>query len=647
MLFRPTIVRLLLAAGTCYALAASAGPSSGYRDLNRNGRMDPYEDASLSAEARANDLLGRMTLEEKVGAMMHGTLPAIDMPFGISSKGYDMAAVERLISTNKLNSLLTRLNMGPADFAEQNNSIQRIAERSRLGIPVTVSTDPRSHFQVLAGSSTSSNGFSQWPETLGLAALGDPDATRRFGDIVRREYRAVGIHMALSPQADLATEPRWPRQVNTFGSNPAKVSALVGAYVEGFQHGREGTAADGVATIVKHWVGYGAAPEGFDAHNYYGRIARQNPAGFEDAVAAFRGAFAAQAAGVMPTYSIVEGVMLDGKPLEPVGAGFNKALLTDLLRGREKFRGLVVSDWLITVDCPESCRNASAARPQSIDAIGMPWGVETLSVVDRFAKAANAGVDQIGGVNDGAPLLAAVKAGKVPVARVDEAVKRTMVLKFRQGLFDNAFVEAAAAARIVGDPAGHKEAEAAQRAAQVLLENRKNTLPVAPSGRKIWLYKIDPAAARRAGFVVVTDLAQAEVAALRISTPSEKLHPFYFFGNLMAEGRLDFRVDDPDYKAVASAAQSVPTIVAVNMDRPAILTNIRDKATALLAVFGASDDAVLDVITGRGVARGRLPFDLPSSAAEVDSQDPAVPDDTAHPLYREGAGIALTGSNPG
>jgi len=612
------------------------------RDLNRNGRLDPYEDITLSPEARADDLVKRMTLEEKAGAMMHDSLPGLGTQIGTSTRGYDLQAAERIITTQFVNSFITRLQLPPAELAEQNNKIQALAERTRLGIPVTISTDPRHHFQAVVGASSAGNGFTQWPETLGFAAIGDASLVRRFADIARQEYRAVGIHMALSPQADLATEPRWPRITGTFGSRPELVSSLVGAYVEGFQHGRSGVATDGVATIVKHWVGYGAQPEGFDAHNYYGRFAKLSDESFALHVAAFQGAFDARVAGVMPAYPILQGVTVNGQPLEPVGAGFSSQLLGDLLRKQYNFGGLILSDWAITRDCPESCMAPTASNRQEPRAIATPWGVEQLSREERFAKGANAGLDQFGGTGETEVLASAVRKGLVPEERLDEAVRRVMILKFRQGLFDNPYVDAAKAASIVGAAEFRKEAEAAQRRAQVILENRDDTLPLRADAGKVWLHGVSADAARAAGFSVVDDLAEAGFAIVRVGTPFETLHPNHFFGAFQHEGRLDFRDGDPAYETIKRASAAVPTIVAIDFDRPAILTNVRDKAKAVIALFGASDGALLDVIAGKARAEGRLPFELPSSMKEVEAQNPALPDDTARPLYPAGAGGAGT-----
>lgn len=612
---------------------AQADPKA-YRDLNHNGRMDPYENPRLADEKRVGDLLKRMTLEEKVGTMMHGTLPSGDV-LGHSGTAYDLKLTERYVNTDKVTTFITRLAIPPRELAAQNNAVQRVAERGRLGIPLTISSDPRNHFQAVFGASTKGGGFSLWPETLGFAAIGDPALVRRFGDIARHEYRAVGIQMALSPQADLATEPRWPRVTATFGSDPLLVSRLAGAYVAGFQGSYQGLTKDGVATVAKHWVGYGAQPEGFDGHNYYGRIARLDNASFDRHVAAFDGVLANRTAGIMPTYPMIAGVTLDRQPLEPVGAGFNHQLLTDLLRKKKGFKGFILSDWAITNDCPTECSAPTAERPQTPSAIATPWGVETLAKVDRFAKGANAGIDQFGGVTDSAVLLQAVKSGKVSVQRVDDAVRRVMLIKFQLGLFDNPYVDEAEAERIVGNEQNHAEAEQAQRRAQVMLENRGGVVPIAGS-RKVWLYNVDAEEAKRRGFTVVSSLAEADIAILRVETPSERLHPHHFFGSRQNEGRLDFRDGDPDYEAIKKASAVVPTIVSVNLDRPAILTNIRDKATVLVATFGASDGAVLDVLTGKAKAEGRLPFNLPSTMEAVTIQNPARPDDDTNPLYPRG-----------
>lgn len=631
----------------CATLATSsvsrASGQAGYRDLNHNGTRDPYENSALPVSARIDDLLGRMTLEEKVALMLHGTLAAENgQRIGVGS-AYDKPAAQALLERG-VNSFITRLSPDARSFARENNAIQKIAEATRLGIPATISTDPRNHFQVTVGVSSASGGFSQWPETLGLAAIGDEKLVERFGKLVAAEYRAVGIHMALSPQADLYTEPRWARGVATFGSDPATVSRLAGAYVRGLQGSAKGLTKSGVATVAKHWVGYGAEPEGYDGHNYYGRIAKLDNASFARHVAAFDGALAANTAGIMPTYVITQGVTINGKPLPQVGAGFSKPLIEGLLRKTKKFGGIVISDWGITNTCPEQCSAPTAEKPQGY-VIAMPWGVENLSEEERYALGANAGIDQFGGVDNPAPLLAAIRSGKLSVARVNEAARRVLKLKFDLGLFDNPYVSEEQAAKIIGDPVTQAEADKAQRAAQVLLENKGNLLPLAPS-RKVWLSGVSADVARAGGMTVVDSLDKADVALVRVATPFEVLHPHHFFGSRQHEGRLDFRADDAATKTVAMAAAKVPTIVAVDLDRPAVLTllkdtALRDKSGALYGLFGASDAVLVDLVTGKAKSRGHLPFELPSSARAVEQQHPGRSDDSVAPLYKRGDGIVL------
>ncbi len=607
-----------------------------FKDLNRNGRLDPYEDWRLSAAERAADLVNRMRLEEKAGLMMHGTAPSVGPGSGMGvGSQYDLDRAREMIDKRKVVTFITRLAGDPVRLAGENNKLQEIAESGRLGIPATISTDPRNHFQFVLGASVSAGGLSKWPETLGLAAIGDAALTRRFGDIARQEYRAVGIQEALSPQVDLASDPRWPRINGTFGEDAQLSKSMAEAYVAGFQNGENGINKDSVVAVAKHWVGYGAAKDGYDSHNAYGRHATFPGNNFAEHLIPFEGAFKAKVGGVMPTYSILDGVILDGKPLEAVGAGYSKQLLTDLLRGKYGFNGVILSDWLITNDCKGACLDGEkpGVKPTlNEETFGMPWGVEDMSRVDRFAKAVNAGVDQFGGVTSSDLLVEAVKEGKISEERIDQSATRILIQKFEQGLFENPYVDPEKARSIVGNPAFAAEANAAQARAMVLLDNKAKLLPVR-SGKKLFLYGVDPKVAAAHGFTVVATAHEADFALVRLSAPYQQPHMNYFFGSRQQEGDLDFKDGNADFEAFKSAAKEVPTIVTVYLARPAILTGLRDRAGAILANFGASDEALFDVIEGRQKAQGKLPFELPSSMAEVLAQKSDVPHDTAHPLY--------------
>ncbi|MCP3909350.1 MAG: glycoside hydrolase family 3 protein [Actinomycetia bacterium] len=601
-----------------------------FRDLDHDGEVAPYEDWRNPVDTRVDDLVGRMTIEEKVGHLLHGTI-ATDGPLGMLGIGheYDIEAVRRHILGSGITSMISRLSRPPDQLAHQSNLLQAVAVEGRLGIPLTISTDPRNHFSTLAGASTDANGFSQWPGPLGLAATNDPDLVKGFADIVRQEYRAVGFHMALSPQADLATEPRWPRSDGTFGSDPELVSALVGAYVQGIQGGVGGLGAQSVVAVVKHWAGYGASRDGFDGHNYYGRFSAFPGGHFDDHVRAFLGAFEAGVAGVMPTYNILEGLRVDGGEVEAVGGGFSEHLLDGLLRGTHAFDGLVLSDWAITRDLTESGR--TGVPPQQPRDVAMCWGVEQLSRPERFAKGMNAGIDQFGGEEDPEPFFAALENGLLVEERIDVAVRRVLTLKFELGLFENPFVDTGEAAATVGNDGFGLAAQTARRRSTVLLETDGQVAVAADD--IVYLHGLADDAFRAVGIEVTDDINAATTAVVRVSTPSERLHPDFFFGARQSEGDLDFKDGDPDLEALRSISSRVPTTLVVHMNRPAILSDIRDLARVVIAEFGTTDPDLVANLTGSAPLVGGLPFELPRSMASVRAGHCDAPTGKDEPLY--------------
>jgi len=566
-------------------------------------------------------------------------------PLGVGRE-YDLEKVRQFIAEDHVNTFITRLNGSAEFFAKQNNEVQAIAEASRWGIPVTISSDPRHHFEQVLGATMQDRAFSMWPEPLGFAALNDPELTRRFGDVVRQEYEAVGIRESLAPQADLATEPRWARINGTFGEDANVAKGMVEAYVAGIQNGADGLNSGSVVAVVKHWVGYGAAKDGWDGHNYYGRYADFSGHNFAQHLIPFTGAFAAHVGSVMPTYSVLQEVAIDGKPLEQVGAGFNHQLLSELLRGQYGFRGLIVSDWAITSDCSEACRNGTAAGVEPTPAeIGMPWGVEELSKAQRFAKAINAGVDQIGGTEQSNIIVEDVQKGLISEARVREAASRILLQKFQTGLFEQPYVDETRAAVIAGNRDFAAEGQAAQARAVVLLENGRvpatgqPLLPVTPKNKKIYLYGISAEAAEAVGFIVVKDAAQADLAIIRAPAPYESEHPNFFFGSRQHEGRLAFTEQDAAYAELLRVSRMVPTVFLTTLERPLILTNVKPHATALLGDFGIADEPLFALVTGKVPPGGRLPFELPSSVEAVKQQKSDRPHDSQSPLFPFGFGL--------
>lgn len=351
-----------------------------FKDLDGSGTLTPYEDWRLGAAERARDLVGRLTLAQKAGLMMHGTL-VLD-----GAGRVNLAAMDKMLREDGVNTFITRMAGDPAAIAADNNTLQALLEGVGFGIPMTVSTDPRNHFtHDPNATSIGAGAFSQWPETLGLAAIGDAALVQRFGDIARQEYRAVGIHEALSPQADLATEPRWGRINGTFGEDNLLAKSLVKAYIEGFQQGSEGIGKESVVTVVKHFAGAGPQKDGLDAHNPWGKEQIYPGGQFAYHLVPFEGAFEARVAAVMPYYAMPLGLTQDGQPVEEVGFGFNRQIITDLLRGHFKFDGVVLSDWGIVNDCDSRCEQGltqdevnAGVSPWTVP-FGMSWGVEKLT----------------------------------------------------------------------------------------------------------------------------------------------------------------------------------------------------------------------------------------------------------------------------
>jgi len=582
-----------------------------FRDLNRNGQLDPYEDWRLSPEERATDLVSRMSLAEKAGTMMHGGLH-------VTEGDYDVNHARNLMLNKHISSTMKVLAVDPSEMASKHNAMQEIAEMGRLGIPLTISADPFSHLK--ARGSGAAPGISSWPEPLGFGAIGDAEVARQFGKIARGEYRAMGIHMTLSPMADLATEPRWGRIFETFGEDPKQVRKLVRAYIEGFQGSPSGLTRDGVISVVKHWAGYGAAAEkGFDAHNDYGRWSAYPGGAFEQHLVPYEGAFEVNVSAVMPTYAILRDLIHEGHQMEAAGGAFNRYLITDLLRGRYGFKGIVLSDWRITGE--------------------MAWGMQDAPELDRYVKAVQAGIDQFGGTDEPKYLIEAVEHGLLPESRLDEAAHRILVLKFQIGLFESPFVSPERAKAVASTPASHAAALDAQRRSLVLLKNENARLPLQRQGphnppQRVYLLGISPDAAEAKGLTVVPDFAQADLAIVRLKTPRELLHPDTFWGRLYAEGNLALAPGQPDFDAVVSlAANGLPVIATVNLERPAVLTALLPHVKGLFADFGITDSALLDVILGEAKPEGRLPFELPSSMAAVEAQKPDLSHDSENPLF--------------
>lgn len=593
--------------------------------------VEPYRDLRLSTDERTADLLGRLSVAEKAGLMFHTVIESGPQGSLVETTG---ALSKSPTSTVVLDKHMNHFNVHglgtPREAARWANELQRLAAQTEHGIPVTISTDPRHAFTENAGASFAARGFSQWPEPLGLAALEDTDI-REHAEIARREYLAVGIRMALHPQVDLASEPRWGRQFQTFGADPERTTRALETYLAGFQGTELGP--DSVACVTKHFPGAGPQKDGEDAHFPYGREQVYPGGRFEEHLGPFRAAIARGTAGVMPYYGMPIGLELDGEPVEEVGFAYNRAIVTRLLREKLGFDGVVITDWELIHD--------NIAQGQVLPA--KAWGVEHLSPAERLIKILEAGCDQFGGEECVELLVDLVRSGHVPEARLDVSARRLLGLKFRLGLFDDPFVDEDEAERIVGSDAHRRAGFRAQAASvTVLRDGDSATGPLLPlialPERRVYVEGMSPAAGRGLG-EVVSRPEDADLAVVRLSAPFEPRDDL-LFESLFHQGSLDFR---PGLVARLRQISTVTTlIIEVGLDRPAILTPLLPLAHVLVCTYGTSDDALVAALTGRIPPRGRLPFEIPRSMDAVRSSREDVPNDTIEPLFP--AGFSVNGA---
>ncbi|MEY3240419.1 MAG: hypothetical protein RIR11_1857 [Bacteroidota bacterium] len=596
-----------------------------YRDLNHNGKKDIYEDTAQPLEKRIEDLLSQMNLGEKAGMMFINGAPINgdgSLPFNPDKVAKGFTAFRPAALDHMNNLKITHFNLWqipeePAITAKWYNNLQQAAAKTRLGIPVTIASDPRNHFSNNIFSMAAKS-FSMWPETPGFAAIGDEKLMERFADIVRQEYLAIGIRESLHPQIDLATEPRWPRISGAFSEDANLTARMVAAYIKGLQ-GND--MKDGVACMTKHFPGGGPQKEGLDPHFPFQKGQIYPGKNFDYHLIPFEAAFKAGTAAIMPYYGIPV-----GQTDEEVAMSFNKSIITQLLREKYKYDGVVCTDWGLITDMKTPTFTWPARA----------WGVEKLSEKERVKKAIEAGIDQFGGENCPQYIIDLVKEGALKESRIDQSVRRLLRQKFQLGLFDAPFVDESKVKTIIGNADFQKEADAAQRRSMTLLKNTKNTLPIEKKNLKIFVKNIAPEVAALYG-TVVTDPKQADFAIVRLNTPWVAVETDIPMAQGFHHGDLDFK--GKDLQEVLDICKTVPTIVDIYLDRPAVFPEINIAARAVLANYGASDAAILDVIFGKANPEGKLPFELPSSMEAVRNQKTDVPYDSKDPLYKFGHGL--------
>lgn len=602
-----------------------------FRDLNGNGLMDPYENPALPATERVEDLLGRLSLEEKAGLMFNTMVSAAENgKLGDESPRAGRAGLQEVIADKLVNHLNFHFVPEPRLAARWVNELQRLAMNSSPhGIPVTLSTDPRHSFIENWGASFTAEYFSAWPEPLGLAAVRDEQLVREFAAIARAEYTAIGIRAALHPTIDLATEPRWARQYSTFGQDADLVARLALAYLDGFED--QQLTARSVACMAKHFPGGGPQQDGEDPHFPYGREQIYPGGMFEHHLEPFKRVIAAGVSAIMPYYGMPVGLELDGEPVEEVGFGFNRQIITGLLREKLGYDGVVCTDWSLVT---ESRLHGRQLPPRA-------WGVEHLSAKERVRKVIEAGCDQFGGEECPELVVELVREGQLSEQRIDVSVRRLLKVKFELGLFDNPYVDEDAAKERTGLPEYVAAGQLAQARSVTVLKNLAGNgtavLPLA-AGVRVYSDEVSPEALADAGLIRVTEPTEADVAIVRVAAPFE-FRDHYMLEPSFHAGSLEF--DDETVENVRQLAALVPVVLVPHLDRPAVLTPLESHCAAIAAVYGASDTAVLQALTGTVPPEGRLPFQLPRSEAAVVASRPDVPGDTKDALYECGHGLEL------
>lgn len=492
-----------------------------FKDLNRNGQLDVYEDWRKTSADRAKDLASKMSVEQIAGLMLYSPHQAVPAPSdghfagtyngkslaesGASASDLSDQQIKLLTEDNLRHVLLTTVESSEV-AARWNNKLQVLIEGIGLGIPANNSSDPRHGTITNAEFNAGAGGkISMWPGSLGMAATFDPEIVKAFGEIASVEYRALGIATALSPQVDLATEPRWFRASGTFGEDPRLSTDMSRAYIDGFQTSTgdaeitDGWGWNSVNAMVKHWPGGGPEEGGRDAHYGYGKFAVYPGDHFTAHLKPFtQGAFnlagkTKMAAAVMPYYTVSYGI--DSKNGENVGNSFSEYIITDLLRGEYKFDGVVCTDWGITGT--EAGVDIFSARP---------WGVEGASVVDRHYKVIIAGVDQFGGNSEAGPVIEAYEKGVKEYgeafmrARFESSAVRLLKNIFRVGLFENPYLDPENSSKVVGNPEFMAAGYDAQLKSIVMLKNRAQVLPL-EKGIRVYIPKrFQPASTGLFGF---------------------------------------------------------------------------------------------------------------------------------------------------
>ena len=683
-----------------------------FKDLNKNGKLDKYEDWRLSSEERAKDLASQLSLDEIAGLMLysaHQQIPGNDKDPNPAKRGHyngltfkqthgvapSALTDEQLkfVGEDYVRHILITKVQNAYTAAEWNNNLQALCESVGHGVPANNSSDPR-HRGSKSGDEFDAGGGSQsaWPSALGMAATFDPANIKRFAEIASAEYRALGITTALSPQSDLSTEPRWRRLYMGYGEHSGLVADCVRAYADGFQTSSEEQRIEGawgresVNAMAKHWPGGATGEAGRDAHFGIGKYAVYPGNNFEEHLVPFtKGAFALeggtqQVAAIMPYYTISYNQDPSG---ENVGNALSKYMITDLLRGKYGYEGVICTDWRVAEKYVDH-RTSN----------GKPYGMEHLSVEEYFYHALILGVDQFGGVNSTENIKKAYNLGverlgeKAIRERFELSAVRLLRNFFRVGLFENPYLEPHRSQEIVGNAKYMQAGYDVQVKSIVMLKNHNATLPLA-SNKKVYIEKREFAPQRdwwtdeikgkaKMGYGVSIDMLrkhlnivenpeEADCAVVFIDGPT--VGRGHSNADLAAGGNgyIPISLQYGDYTAKYARKQSIaggdiyenftnrtyrnkstttdnkyemeavirakkmmgdrPVIVVVRVKRPLVLAEIEPYADAILLGYEVQNQAYVELIKGNAEPSGLLPMQMPKDMRTVELNKEDVPFD--------------------
>lgn len=608
--------------------------ADGYQfiDLNGNGELDVYEDWRQDSGTRADDLVGQMTVREKIAQMQHPTyLPRSD--------GKIPSYLESWCNEEGIGMLLIRELNSVEAAATNMNVIQEYAEGSRLGVPVLVSMDSVHGLSYVSGATVTGH-------NLALAATRDKELVTKLAEIARNEHIAIGVRMTLSPEADIASEPRWGRVMETFGEDPDLVTEMVTSQIVAFQNGSDGLNSGSIVACIKHFPGAGPQMDGKDTSPI---ISSEET--LQEHLKPYYSALEVNVASVMPYYSVPLALDIENSAIG------SAATLQDLLRDEMGFEGIIQTDWGMIWAIQEALGTMTGEEVSDEEAILI--GV-TQSRVDGIGGESIRLIDQMEEyTND----------GKIDEAILTAAAKRIVKAKFELGVFENPYCDVDYAVSFVGNEEHQKVSLEAAEKAMTLLKN-DGILPLDPNAEQTILV-CGPRAGDMDSLVGgwsssqegLTIAAAVEAFAGENTTVIYEAEDVERIGELADEadvvivsvGEPSYQHDPPwgyDTLEIVESQQEIlekvkasgkPIITVVTGGRPYILTWCDENTNAILEAYYPGSQggiAIAETLYGMNNPTGKTPMQFPRDMESVNSQEGDVSFDLENPLYDYGWGLS-------